>query len=323
MGLSLIGTPNLYSAENESVAVQQTVKKPSLEELARQGLPQEFREMGFTMGEYVNRDSDRELIIIGENHKAKDLKKKEREFINFLIEKYQADSLGLEGFWGALGKDDEKRKYSRELFSEKFLESMSQLLGNKIYLENDSFLEAEKNIYSVLADYIRRDNTDPQHSLRAYGLESRDVYAIAEIYTLLLNSLKLNLEKREWDKIKKIIPLVLEEAEKIGGKNKTLPETGVYLRNTPNEIFRIDYERVYHEILVKKRNEEFAKNIEKYMQMYDSKRSIIIVGITHAEYLRLSRNEKSIPELIPYSSLVICAPGVKIDSIWSKKEAKK
>lgn len=110
----------------------QTVQKPkvqkisSLETLAKQGLPQEFKDMGFTLGDYVNKGTEKEIIIITDNHhyadphRADKLREKQARLIRHLAEKHHADSIGLEKLSGTgpnLYNPDEKVTKLYEKFS--------------------------------------------------------------------------------------------------------------------------------------------------------------------------------------------------------------
>ena len=110
LGLSaLLGVNNLANRPYEQpVSAESVVKEEktsSLEELARTGLPEEFQKMGFTMGPYVKRDSSKEIIIIAEKqHDSKDLLKKKKELILYLVKNHGVDSVGMEGFSGEYPK---------------------------------------------------------------------------------------------------------------------------------------------------------------------------------------------------------------------------
>src|SRR3989344_3427162 len=63
----------------------------------RSDFPEKFKKLGFEVYGHVNLEGDREVLIIAERHNEADIRAQESSFIDFLIEQYGADSLGLEG----------------------------------------------------------------------------------------------------------------------------------------------------------------------------------------------------------------------------------
>lgn len=104
LGATLIENPcnHVQISHTSKEKQEQLVQKPktsSLEELAREGLPQEFKKMGFKVGDYVNRNSDKEIIILAENHITADIEA-QAKFIKYLTNKHGIDSLGIESCTG-------------------------------------------------------------------------------------------------------------------------------------------------------------------------------------------------------------------------------
>ena len=96
----LIGTNYNLDPQKISQPVRIERKESSLEELAKTGLPQKFRDMGFRLGEYVDKETEKEIIIIAENHGSEGLLEKKKELILYLTKNQGVNSLGLEGFTG-------------------------------------------------------------------------------------------------------------------------------------------------------------------------------------------------------------------------------
>ncbi len=73
----------------------------SLEELTKTGLPKELQDMGFTLGDYANRGTEKQVIILTElptkNTLEKiELYKKQSELVSYLTKLYGLDSLALD-----------------------------------------------------------------------------------------------------------------------------------------------------------------------------------------------------------------------------------
>jgi hypothetical protein len=108
---AVLGGTNLSNTESNSIdnpsQVSQVQRKSTLEQLAKNGLPQEFKDMGFTVGEYVNRGTDKEVIILTENHDTKDLLKNKKKILKYLAKNYGVDSIGFESV-----STDDKASYT-------------------------------------------------------------------------------------------------------------------------------------------------------------------------------------------------------------------
>ncbi|MEN9626634.1 MAG: hypothetical protein RL557_962 [archaeon] len=98
--IGLVGAALLESTDTKPKKIS-TIKGPSystqrLETLAEKGLPEEFRQAGFTLGDYVKRDSNKELLILAEDHGTVDRNMQAR-LLKHLVTNYGIDSLGVEG----------------------------------------------------------------------------------------------------------------------------------------------------------------------------------------------------------------------------------
>ena len=86
---------------------------------------------------------------------------------------------------------------------------------------------------------------------------------------------------------------------------KEIPETGIFYKsNGERDKFRNDYG-----IRFKLRSKEFARNISKYTQKENSRKSVIVVGAAHA--CMPLQEVGNMQDDFPYSYMVIYGPDVK------------
>ncbi len=276
--------------------------KPALETLAKQGLPEEFKRMGFTLGEYAKRDSDREIIILAEKHDAKNLDVKKRKIIKFLINEYKADSVGAETLSG-------EHAYEKTGFS-------PLTWFNNI--ERDIFLSGNKKTfaYGLSSPQVREDtiNLDSiEHLLLSnihdYNfakktleeLKTKDLTKKDIIQDILNELKKYKPFKKAQEKDKAI-----EKIKKLGFLPEDIKE--LCLRCIREEkVEDNDFLKFWGynwNYVFDFRNKDFAENIKKYLT--DSCIGIINVGSAHTQTDIIGIT--NLQDLIPYSYLIVYCP---------------
>lgn len=294
LGITLLTPLNSYSAEpSQTSPVQQS--KSNLEELAKTGLPKEFKEMGFTIGDYVKRNSDKELIILAENHLADGVKRKEEKIIQFLIEKHKADSLGLEGCSGEY--PDVKSPIMIDIFARW---SAKEYLGkNKIPLYGLS-------TYQIMNNEIRIEST-------TNFLLGKYTYDKARTLLEKVNSTEFENDKFLGGKSIFTDPTKIQEVMK--NLNETqLPEDikKVYLKCIKADKIEkqeiLEILRFQDKFTLEERTRDFAKNIKYFAEKNNSKKGIIIIGSAHvhSDIVKM----KNLQDFLPYSYLLIYTPGI-------------
>ncbi len=259
--------------------------------------------------------TEREVVIITDDHSNKFLKEDSR-LIKFLREEYGSDSLGLEAFWNEIKDGD--YSFGNDLFI-KNLELKKVLINEglwkilwKIYCNNNEIKIEEltfRNALPDLATYIKL--------MPIYGIEDKE---ILELHMIGKEISRLPNNKNDY------LTLLLNECREIAKRRTDLPETGLYF-GTEHKKEGVPYPKTLElknllEIDLRLRNNVFVRNMEKYMEKYDSKRGIVIVGAFHAfnsiPKELYSPEIKSLQELLPYSCLVI--KGTSLERLDKKRD---
>lgn len=282
--LGILGTTLLLGADNlakkpyetaSSETLEQiepkTKQKSSLEELAKTGLPQEFREMGFTVGDYVNRGTDKEVIILAENHMTAN-RENQVKFVKYLTEKCGVSSLGIESCTG----QDTKISFpvqsdnSYKGFSLDFADSPEEKLAK-----------------------IQKGFSDYKVSIPIYGIENDSLLK-------LVNILSLNRDKKRPELIRIIqnqkISENFRESDLQFNPNETLNWQNVnikYWYNARNKTF----------------GKEIQKYMEKNKSKVSA--IIVGTLHADVPYeLGYPKELDTLQEHLPYSNLVVyCGPG--------------
>ena len=101
LGAVLAGTNIPITTKEIPKSVRIEKKSGTLEDLARNGLPQELLDIGFKVGTYTNKRTEKEIIILAENsHGSKEILEKKKELFLYLGKNYGTESIGLEGYAG-------------------------------------------------------------------------------------------------------------------------------------------------------------------------------------------------------------------------------
>ena len=291
-------------AINPSYAQEPT--QPSFSVLHEKGLPESFKqvgekpEQGYAVEDYIDRKTPREVVIITDTHSDnREFLKHDSRLIEFLMQEYQADSLGIEGIWGEVENQDFKP-----------LENIFKGTELKGLLDNNS--EARKSFFGALADSYKDIGIEfafpdfKQHigKIPVYGTENKELEEIM----LIEKAIPRFTNKNQ-------LEVLLDECRDIAKKRTDLPKTGLYFSG--NRYQGINSIRILEnnaEIYYRLRNMEFANNIQKYMEKYNSKRGIVFVGVGHtfhipAEYY--SPEIRSLQQILPYSCLTIKGTSLK------------
>ncbi|MDP2925678.1 MAG: hypothetical protein Q8N99_04875 [Nanoarchaeota archaeon] len=300
-----------YSAEQERV---ETTQLPSLTRLVKEGLPKEFKELGFNLSVYTPKKSDSDVIIIGEHHDDNSTK-----LIEYLINEYGIDSIGLDSFWGEF-KDYENRVYYEEVFGKDLIPKLGKINED----ENKDKLTIKDTLEKLYPDI---DRISKDHNLNLYGIEDKDLLLKNYFNAYLIYLIrKIGDNPKKYDDIdnikryEELYHIFRCRFPDLGNIKKgiTLRQ---YVEEYKNDRFSRDKEfnSIVLDSLIKERNKLFAENIERYMRRFKSKRSLVITGFNHTDMIPLSGYD-NIQKLILYTSLVITTPGIKIkDPTKTKK----
>lgn len=291
--IAAAGALTLGSAMYLGCGEKQQTPYLSLNSIKSQGLPDEFAKFGFSIKEFVNRGTGRDVIIIAENHDHPCLKTMEARLVDYFIKHAGVDSMGLEGLFGA----------PRNNILEEALQAQSEVIHRykpKMNLK-DPFAG------TALMKYVK------QESIPCYGLEKKEVHILSNLYnTLIDNAIRLWDARKKGEKYEDYETSPFERQyedlknSEIGSKmpKKTFEEL---TRPDNTEELRA-LKRLDDIIMVYSRNEAFCASTVKYMQELDSKRSIVFVGNQHT--VPQGKEHKPYQDMIPYSYLQIKTPGV-------------
>lgn len=286
-----LGAGSLFFRPNNTVT-----DYSSFRALAQEGLPSRFVAQGFKLGKYTNKGTAEEVLIIAENHRAPRLREREAEFIDFLIEKYHADSLGLEGLFGAAERNIEE-KSKRDV---------------EAYFASIASVDVNTDVNNYWSTTFRRYTM--QKILPCYGVESREVLLENCAVKLFLNCVFGIRSLRE-----KGVPynvaqdLAVSERLFEGIRSSVVgppwPTCSLEELTSSSKNFEIislllDYAL---ELRSDKRTREFAKNITVQMTTNNSYRGICAVGYGHSIISQNAPTKQLLPvsSELPYSSLVV------------------
>ena len=308
--------PNYSDAQvlsKELPQVESTIKTSSLEELTDKSIPEELKKLGFTSGPYVKRNSSKELIIIAENHEAKELKGKERKLIEFLIKTYSADSLGLEGCSGEYPEVQAPadifpfftRKAAREYLPQDKLMpiygiSTLQVMENLVYMN-----KAREFLFDRYPGYANFKTAEKLLQQESFGNKELDAAVLREFRS---QRGFFSSQKKKEEVIRRFeetnLPKEFKETFLKCLKEEVIDES------TFSRLLYLD--SVYtHET----RSIDFAKNINHFMEKNNSKRGIIIVGAAHLHSDSIGL--RNMQDFLPYSYRVIYGP--EVDEIKAKE----
>ncbi len=269
------------------------VRKPDFQNLDEEHLPQEFSKMGFQIGKYNDKKTDRQLLIIGEDHEVVGTQKDESKFIDFLIDHYDADSLGLEGLCGPPTSTIDEQT------TKDFAEYSKGLDPDVIGIESFS--------QSAFLKYVK------QASIPCYGIEDRNLQFKAVTLVTFMTALAI-VQKKLFDfhipyskianieKIERFVDDVRKKFPEEGFPPGTLMEL---INSRPLRKDVEDFSRKVAYNLIDLRNSACGININKYLQELNSKRGILVIGLFHVKH---PYNRTNIQEYISVSSRIVEAP---------------
>jgi hypothetical protein len=304
-------------------------QKPTLATIVQEDLPQEIRAMNFNLMDYRRgEDPSKEVILLGEHHLYEGIREKELKLLEFLIKKYQPDSLGLEGFWEEIIPNASK-DYPSELYG-KDLSSKIKSLGSSL---NSSAIKRLNQIGIILPNqisigdvlkkvYVRLNPLVEKNKIPLYGIEDRNLLlrmALETNFRDLMQYLIKEYPNKKFEEIENIeeinrfYNIIREYFPNLGGipKGQSLKE---YFEEYNKEQDKKGMELGIRcwDLEIRDRNKAFARNIEKSMKKLTSQRGMAIMGFGHVDLYPFTESTQT-HKLIPYTTLVISTPGIRVE----------
>jgi len=266
--------------------------------IVQQGLPQELKDLGFTIGKYTDKGSQQEVLFIAERHDTP--REKHAKLIDYLIANYNADSLGLESIYGAPSKD------ISEITGAKFEALGRRLDPSGIFLKRAKYGTFEA---TALRKFVH------QESIPCYGTEDEITFnKNAVILSLANNIMKAGQSmikgEQTYDELCSRAPPVRKLEQLYENIKREYPgeipeySMGDLLTNHRKALVELANKAIYEEG-VTERNKHFARNIVHNMSILNSKRGIVLIGGSHIKQKGILVNTQ---DLVPYSSLIIIGP---------------
>jgi len=291
-----------------------TPPKKSFRELAANGLPKEISDLGFRIGEYKNKNTEREILIIGEHHNESTLDK-ERVFIDFLAKEFGVQCMLFEGSYGQNSRSND--------YSQAFNEYVGDNLSKKYSFTDFKFY------FATIEDHVL------QNGIPCFGLEDKILRTrmdtLKNIWAGLTNSAIARLQNIPYDQIQghdRIEKFINDLAEGLPnekllprGNLRTALDDGFVTTTTDRAV--PTYEGVlaasgqpvtfanpklrqlieeYNDLVYDGRTEAFAKNIQSAMDKTGAHKTVALMGAGHAGYFK---DRKNVQDILNISSLAV------------------
>jgi len=288
--------------------------KKSFKELAARGLPKEFSDLGFRIGEYKNKNTEREVLVIGEHHNESSLDK-ERVFIDFLVKEFGVQCMLFEGSYGQNSRSND---YSH---------AINEYVGDKLSKKYE-FTDF-KFYFAGIEDHFL------QKGIPCFGLEDKILRIRVDMLKIIWGSLAnvaiARLQNTPYDKIQgydriekfindlaeglpneKLLPrgnirTALDDGFVTTTRDRAVPtHEGALAANGQPVTFANPKLRQlieeYNDLVCDERTEAFAKNIQSAMDKTGANKAVALMGAGHAGYFK---DRKNVQDILNISSLAV------------------
>jgi len=276
--LAVVGAPSLrYALYRPDLSLSGLVNEE--DGWIYRGFPSRLEKSNFEQLDLLLRDSDQQIVFIGEEHRP-EVRKKVVSLVDFLVYRHGFDSIGLESVAGA----------PKPTMKEEYIEAFDRFCGgrNTIRVSRAGKME-EFDIIGVkeagaYAKYAR------QESVPTFGIENKELdfeylchYGLIQAIIHVGGYLEKGVKYKD-------IPFIQAFEEYANFVRKKYPNVPY---NLGNSMYTITLNAIRGGPEVKKLlaysndlrhlkgNSAMGKNIGKYMRQLGSKKSVIILGNSH------------------------------------------